>query len=65
MEIKWKYFFGGHDNGGRTFDRYYSAEINGVRVEKHASNRGVKFSIGNIDKAKIKYKTEKELLAAL
>lgn len=63
MEIEWKYFFGGHS--GRTFDRYYYAEINGVRVEKHGSNKGVKFSIGNMDKAKVKYKTEQELLAAM
>ena len=60
--IDWKYFFGG--SGGRTFDRYYKAEINGKRVEKHASNRGVKYSIGNIDEAKKKYKTEKELSEA-
>lgn len=57
--IDWQYFFGG--SGGRTFDRYYKAEINGKRVEKHASNRGVKYAIGNIDEAKKKYKTEKEL----
>jgi hypothetical protein len=57
--IDWQYFFGG--SSGRTFDRYYKAEINGKRVEKHASNRGVKYSIGNIDEAKKKYKTEQEL----
>jgi len=60
--IDWKYFFGG--SSGRTFDRYYKAEINGKRVEKHASNRGVKYAIGNIDEAKKKYKTEKELSEA-
>jgi hypothetical protein len=60
--IDWKYFFGG--SSGRTFDRYYKAEINGKRVEKHASNRGVKYSIGNIDEAKKKYKTETELSEA-
>lgn len=48
--IDWKYFFGG--SSGRTFDRYYKAEINDKRVEKHASNRGVKYAIGNIDEAK-------------
>ena len=53
--IDWKYFFGG--SSGRTFDRYY-------KVEKHASNRGVKYSIGNIDEAKKKYKTETELSEA-
>ena len=57
--IDWEYFFGG--SSGRCFDRYYKAEINGKRVEKHASNRGVKFAIGNIDKAKKKFKTELEL----
>lgn len=62
MEINWKYFFGGH--GGNTFDRYYKADINGQRVEKHASNRGVEYSIGNMDEAKVKYKTENELIAA-
>jgi len=60
--IDWRYFFGG--SSGRTFDRYYKAEINGKRVEKHASNRGVKYAIGNIDEAKKKYKTEKELWEA-
>ena len=60
--IDWKYFFGG--SSGRTFDRYYKAEINGKRVETHASNRGVKYSIGNIDEAKKKYKTETELSEA-
>lgn len=60
--IDWKYFFGG--SSGRTFDRYYKAEINGKRVEKHASNRGVKYSIGNIDESKKKYKTEMELSEA-
>lgn len=60
--IDWKYFFGG--SSGRTFDRYYKAEINGKRVEKHASNRGVKYAIGNIDEANKKYKTEKELSEA-
>ena len=39
-------------------------EINEKRVEKHASNRGVRFAIGNIDEAKKKYKTEAELLEA-
>lgn len=62
LGIDWKYFFGG--SSGRCFDRYYKAEINGKRVEKHASNRGVKYSIGNIDEAKKKYKTELELSEA-
>jgi len=61
-KFNWKYFFGGC--GGETYERYYKAEINGKRVEKCASNRGVKYSIGNIDEAKKKYKTEKELSEA-
>lgn len=62
-KINWIYFFGGHC--GKSFDRYYKAEINGIKVERHASNNSVKFSIGNIDKAKIKYKTEQDLIKAL
>ena len=62
MTIQWQYFFGG--GGGNTFDRYYKAEINGKRVEKHASNKGVKYAIGNIDEAKKKYNTEEELIKA-
>ncbi len=61
--INWKYFFGG--SGGNTFDRYYYDIINGVRVERHASNRRVRYSIGNMDHAKVKYSTEKELIEAL
>ena len=61
--IDWKYFFGG--SSGRTFDRYYKAEINGKRVEKHASNRGVKFAIGNIDEAKEKYVSIASLESAI
>lgn len=61
--IEWKYFFGG--SGGKNFDRYYKAEINGHRVEKHASNRGVEYSIGNVDEAKEKYKSESELIIAI
>ena len=63
MNIEWQYFFGGCF--GKSYDRYYKAIINGVQVEKHAFNNGVRFAIGNIDKAKKKYKTETELLAAL
>lgn len=61
--IDWKYFFGGTSGG--CFDRYYKAEINGVRVEKHGSNSGTKYAIGNIDEAKIKFKTEDELFDAI
>jgi len=60
--INWKYFFGGCT--GVFFDRYYKAEINGQRVERHATNRGVKYSIGNMNKAKKKFKTESELIEA-
>ena len=63
--IEWHYFFGGHSNGGRCFDRYYSADINGARVERHDSNKGRKYSIGNMDLAKVKYNTEEELIAAI
>lgn len=61
--IEWKYFLGGI-SGVRTFNRYYKSEINGKQVEKHASNRGVEYAIGNIDEAKEKYKTEAELIEA-
>lgn len=62
-EIDWKYFFGG--SGGKTFDRYYKADINGVRVEKHSSNKGTRYSIGNMDKAKQTYESEEKLSEAL
>ncbi len=62
--LDWQYFFGG-GNVGKRFDRYYKAEVNGVRVEKHGSKRGTKYSIGNMDKAEIKYDTEAQLLEAL
>lgn len=62
-EIKWQYFFGGH--GEKYFSRYYKADIDGIRVERHDSNRHTKYSIGNMDYAKIKYNTEAELIAAV
>lgn len=61
--IHWQYFFGG--KGERTFNRYYKAEIDGLRVEKHESNRGTEYSIGNMDEAKIKYKSIEKLLIAV
>jgi hypothetical protein len=64
MGVNWKYFFGG-SGSGHTFDRYYTQELNGVRVEKHVSNKGVKYSIGNIDEAKKKFNTEDELIKHL
>ena len=68
--IKWKYFCGWSGGAGslgmpRTWDRYYFANINGVRVEKRNSTGRVTYCIGNMDKAKVKFKTEQELLAAL
>lgn len=62
-KIDWDYFFGGSHEGG--FDRYYQANIDGVRVEKHATRNSVRFSIGNMDKAKVKFKTEQELINAI
>ena len=62
-KIIWKYFFGG--SGGNTFDRYYEADVRGMRVEKHGSNIETEYAIGNIDKARKKYKTEEELIAAI
>lgn len=62
MKIEWQYFFGGSSKF--TFDRYYKAEINGMRVEKHSTKKGSMYSIGNMDKAKKKYKTESELITA-
>jgi len=59
-KIEWKNFFGGH--GDKWFDRYYKAEINGHRVEKRETNRMTRFSIGNMDLAKKKFKTEAELI---
>lgn len=65
MQINWQYFFGGHGKAGKTYWRYYKAEIDGQRVEKCASNTGVKYSIGNMDEAKEKYKTEEELIESV
>lgn len=65
IKLDWQYFFGGSSDCGRTFDRYYKAFVNGVRVEKHATNRKVEFGIGNIDTAKVKYNSEDQLLKAL
>lgn len=62
-KIDWKYFFGG--KSGRTYDMYYKTEINGTRCEKLETNSGVSFCIGKMDLAKVKYKTEAELLKAL
>jgi len=60
MEIKWEYFFGG--SSGRTYDRYYKSFIKGVRIEKHISNKGTRYAIGNIDEALITYDSESELM---
>lgn len=63
MNIQWQYFFGGCDK--RSFDRYYRAEIKGVHVEMHHSQKGIEYSIGNIDKAKKKFKKEEKLIKAI
>lgn len=62
--INWQYFCGG-SSVSFTFDRYYFAIINGIRVERHRHNDGTQYSIGNIDKAKELYNTEEELLKAI
>lgn len=61
--IKWKYFFGGGIIGQQ--HHFYKSEINGVRVEKRVSPRGTVYSIGNIDEAKKRFKTESDLLQDL
>ncbi len=61
--IKWQYFFGGSD--GKFFDRYYKSEIDGQRVEKHASNRGSKYCIGEMSDDVTLYDSEDELIKAL
>jgi len=61
--IDWKYFFGG---GTMPYqEHYYKATVNNIRVEKHTFRGGVEYSVGNMDDAKCKYKTEKELLDAI
>jgi hypothetical protein len=61
--VKWEYFFGA--KRGKKFDRYYEAVINGVKVERHDCNIGRTYSIGNMDQAKVLYKTEEELIRAI
>ena len=64
MKIEWELFFGGGNS--TTYQCYYKAEINGVRVEKMTHTKAAdRFSIGNMDYAKKKYKSEKDLLEAL
>lgn len=62
-KIKWQYFFGGRCE--KQFDRYYESDYRGMRVEKHCSNMKTEYAVGNIDKAKKKYITEEELIAAI
>ena len=62
--IEWKYFFGASYKNGY-YDRYYKAEVKGVRVEKHVTPRFTRFAIGNIDEAKIKFDSENELIQKL
>jgi hypothetical protein len=61
--ISWQYFFGGGKIPHQ--EHYYKATVNGFRVEKHTFRGGVEYSVGNMDDAKCKYKTEKELLDAI
>ncbi len=63
MNIDWKYFFGGSSNNGKSFQRYYKSEINGLRVERCCSHKGTKYCIGNMDEAKVKHNSEEELLS--
>ena len=63
MGINWQYFFGVGKIGHKR--RYYKSEINGIRVEKSQSVRITEYSIGNMDEAKEKYKTEEELIEAV
>ena len=64
MQINWEKFFSGGSQSH--YQSYYKAEINGVRVEKMTSTKmSDRFSIGNMDNAKTKYKSEKDLLEAL
>jgi NTP pyrophosphatase (non-canonical NTP hydrolase) len=63
VKVEWSYFFG--YSGGGTFDRYYEGVINGIRVEKHSSNKGKRFSIGNIDNSQKVYNNEQELIKAV
>lgn len=58
-KINWIYFFGGSG------EHYYKSEINGIRVEKHEFRGGCRYSIGNIDLAKQKFKSESELIKSL
>lgn len=62
LSIEWTYFFGGGKSPYQ--EHYYKAEINGLRVEKHTFRGGVEFSIGNMDEAEVKYKTEQQLIEA-
>lgn len=64
MKIEWKLFFSG--GSAKTYQCYFMAMINGIRVEKMTHTKAAdRFSIGNMDYAKKKYKSEKELLEAL
>lgn len=67
--IEWTYFFGGQSTtkaGRSNSTRYYSATINGVKVEKcWQSPNKTTYSIGNHDKAKKKFRTETELVDSI
>lgn len=63
--ISWVYFHGGSSHSGKTYDRYYQAFIDGIRVEKWASNRGVKYCIGEMVGDVNTYLSEADLLNAV
>lgn len=63
-KIEWEFFYS--ITIKRTADRFYKAEINGQRIEKHERNNKILgYSIGNIDDAKTIFPTESELLKAV
>jgi hypothetical protein len=63
--IPWDYFSGGSSHGGKMYDRYYKAFIDGVRVEKWASNRGIKYCIGEFADDVNTYLSEDDLIEAV
>lgn len=65
LELKWVFFYGTRSGGGAYYDNYYSTEIDGKRVEKHANNRGITYTIGNHDTALTKFSTELDLILAV
>ena len=63
--ISWEYFFGGSAKNGKVWDRYYKAFIDGVRVEKWASNnRPNRYCVGEFVDDVNTYLNEQELIEA-